>query len=79
VGETSAGHVLLWEVFSDASIGADGWIEHDDSHLTLEQFQAVVRAAEEWESIGLIEIVVKREETGSGYSLIDAIRFRRLK
>jgi hypothetical protein len=50
-----------------------------DGKQSLEDFQAVVAAAEAWEVIGQIKIIEIREENRTGRRLIDAVRIRRLR
>jgi hypothetical protein len=69
----------MWEAYSETPIGADGWLDQADGTQSLEEFQHTLASAEEWESVGLIEILVKREESRSGRQLVDALQFRRLK
>jgi hypothetical protein len=71
--------VNLQDVLRTTAVGADRWVHHDESGLTLNAFQEALGLMEDWESTGLIEILDTREETETGRGLVVAVRFRRLK
>lgn len=75
----SSAHTVMWEAYSETPVGADGWLHQADGTQSLEEFQHTLPSAKEWESVRLIDILVKREESTSGRCLVDAIQFRRLK
>jgi len=64
--------------YVSAPVGADAWLRPDGTQ-TLEDFQAVVAAAEAWEAVQHIKILEICEESHTGRKLIDALRFRRLR
>jgi hypothetical protein len=71
--------VSLEEAFGKTAVGADRWVHHDESGLSLDDFQDALAMMEDWESTGRIEILDTREESETGRGMIIAVRFRRLK
>jgi hypothetical protein len=76
--DANEGHDLIAEAYGRLPIGGEGCVRAEDSK-SLEDFQAAFVAAEEWQSMGLIQIVDSQEEDSTDGSLIHPIRFRRLK
>jgi hypothetical protein len=68
----------LARAYTTATVGCDAWIRPEPMQ-TLEDFQAVVAAAEAWEAVRHIKILEIVEEKVTGRRLIHALRFRRLK
>jgi hypothetical protein len=79
LGDQNQSASLLRDLLSDTPIGSSRWIHHSESGLSLEEFQAVHALAEEWESVGRLEILETHEETETRRSFTDAIKLRRLK
>jgi hypothetical protein len=71
------GHELIAETYAGLRLGDTGQVRLEDCK-SLEAFQAAFAAADEWEALGLIEILESQEDCEVG-SLIYPIWFRRLK
>ena len=68
----------LSRAYEATPVGYDSWMNPEPDQ-TLEEFQAVVAAAEAWQAMRQIRIVELRQKLCGGRALIDGIRFRRLR
>jgi hypothetical protein len=68
------GHELIANAYASVGVAGTAHVRPEDCD-SLEAFQAAFAAADEWQTLGLIEVI---EEAGEA-PLIPAIRFRRLK
>jgi hypothetical protein len=69
---------VLAEFLARTAVGSSQWIHHAECGLTLDEFQALHALAEEWESMGRVEILETHEESETRRKFTDAIRLRRL-
>jgi hypothetical protein len=68
------------DTYESTAVGSVGFMKPDTTKgETIQDFQQVVDTAEEMESEGLIQILLKHPESTSGDRLIDRIQFRRLQ
>jgi hypothetical protein len=70
-------HQAIAEAYAALRVTDTGEVRPEDCK-SLEGFQAAFAAADEWEALGLIEILEIGEDREQGW-LIQPIRFRRLK
>ena len=68
----------LNEFLTQVAVGSSQWMHHAECGLSLDEFQAVHRLAEKWQSQGRVEILETHAETETRRALTDAIRLRRL-
>jgi hypothetical protein len=71
------GYRLIAEAYAGVRVADTAHVRPEDCE-SLEAFQAVYAAADEWAALGLIELLDNEQCAGEDW-LVAAIRFRRLK